>query len=94
MAEIIDGLKLISHTGGKNIPDDPTYPYRLDVSLRPPELMFFAFVALYGNEDVVVRGLTLEAIEKFVSVNMLDTHPRLIRLVITGPEGEIRKVGK
>lgn len=88
MSKIIEGIKLIQHNaGGVNLPDDPSYPFKLEVSLRPPEFMLVAFVGLYGGrEKMVVRGLTREVLEKFVEVNDLRTHPRLRELTITGPK--------
>jgi hypothetical protein len=80
----IEGVKLIRQTGVVNEPDDPSYPYRLDVNLRPPEFMEFAFVMLHGGSEVIcVRGMTREALEQFVELNQLRTHPRLRSLEIT-----------
>lgn len=84
----IEGIKLIRHNaGGVNLPDDPAYPWRLDVNLRPPEFMLMAFVGIHGgSEEICVRGMTREALEKFVALNSLRTHPRLRKLEITQPE--------
>ena len=62
---IIEGIKLIRHNANRiNNPDDPRFPYRLEVILRPPEFMEFMFVGLFGgSEIVIVRGMTKEAIE-------------------------------
>lgn len=88
MPDVIPGLKLIRHNAsGVNEPDDPSYPYKLEANFRPPEFMNVAFVMLHGgSEEIVVRGKTREALEKFVEVNKLNTHPRLRELTITGPE--------
>lgn len=85
---MIEGIKLIRHNaGGVNLPDDPSYPWRLDVNLRPPEFMDFAFILLHGgSEEIVVRGMTKEALEEFVELNGLSDHPRLRSLEITQPE--------
>jgi hypothetical protein len=38
MTEYIDGLKLVRFNSiGVEEPDDPSYPYKLEVNLRPPE---------------------------------------------------------
>ena len=76
----IPGLKLIEHNAlGIKIPDDLTFPFLLTVSLRPPEFMSFAFVALIGgNELIRVRGMTKETLMQFLDINRLRTHPRLI----------------
>ena len=88
----IAGLKLIHKTGAVDIEDDPSYPYKIEVECRPPEFMSFTFVSLYGgSERVVVRGLTLEAVQEFDKVNNFRRHPRLRSLTITGPERVIEK---
>ena len=90
MSDIIDGIKVIYQTGGANEPDDPSYPYRMYANFSPPEFMSFAFMGLFGgSEEIIVRGMTREAIDQFIAVNRLDRHPRLRRIEITGPDGEI-----
>ena len=88
MSKIIKGLKLIRHNAHNvNLPDDPSYPFKLQATFQPPELMDVAFVFLHGgSEEIVVRGMTREALEQFVEENKLRTHPRLRELTITGPE--------
>jgi hypothetical protein len=88
MAREIKGIKLIKHNvGGVDIPDDTSYPFKLEASFRPPEFMIVAFVGLYGgSEDIIVRGMTREALEEFVDLNNLRKHPRLRKLEITGPD--------
>ncbi len=87
---VIPGTKLIRHnTGGVNKPDDPTMPFKLEASFRPPEFMQVAFVGLCGSsEEIVVRGETREALDEFVEANNLNSHPRLLKLNITGPEDQ------
>jgi hypothetical protein len=94
MSDVIEGLKLIYHNaGGVNIPDDPSYPWKLEANFRPPEFMNVAFVLMHGgSEEIVVRGMTKEALEKFIEVNDLKTHPRLRRLTITGENGEVIEI--
>jgi len=82
--DIIPGLKLIYQTGGQRQPDDPSMPYLLEANFRPPVFMNVAFVR---SEEIVVRGETRQALDKFVQANDLDTHPRLRKLTITGPNG-------
>ncbi len=93
MPEVIPGLKLIRHNaGGLNLPDDPSFPFKLEVNLRPPGFMDVAFVGIYGgSEEVVVRGMTKGALYKFVELNQLRTHPRIRRFTITGPKGIVEK---
>lgn len=88
----LDGLKLVRlNTARIDEPDDPadaTYPYRLEVNLRPPELMEVAFIMMHGGSEViVVRGKTRSVIDEFVDLNDLKAHPRLRRMSITGPGG-------
>jgi hypothetical protein len=88
--ETIEGLKLIQlNSASARIyePDDPSYPYKLELNLHPPELMQVTFVMLYGGSEVmVVRGMTRDAIAQFIDLNDLLRHPRLRRMTITGPD--------
>lgn len=78
--QLIDGLKLIRHTTARiNEPDDPSYPFKLEVNLSPPELM-------QGSEELVVRSMSREAIDQLIQANDLRRHPRLRRMTITGPD--------
>ena len=85
----IPGLKVIRFTTGRvNEPDDPSLPYKLEAAFRPPEFMQVTFVLMYGGiEEIVVRSETLEGLVELVRQNEWRTHPRLRRLVVTGPEG-------
>jgi hypothetical protein len=88
MSKVIDGLKLIRHNmGGVNHPDEPSFGrFRMDATFRVPEFMDVAAVFIYGQEQIVVRGRTREALEEFVAANHLREHPRLLQLTITEPE--------
>ena len=91
----IEGLKLVRLTGAVNQPDDLSYPYKLDVNLRPPELMEVAFIMLHGgSEEIVVRAMTRDAIDRFVEANNLRRHPRLRRMTITGPDGPPEEISR
>lgn len=81
----IPGIKLIFHNaGGVNNPDDPSYPWRLDATFRPPEFMEMAFIFLHGGQEIIcVRGQTQASLEEFVAVNDFRNHPRLVTLTIT-----------
>lgn len=91
--KVIEGIKLISYrSAGVNNPDDLSLPFRLEINLRPPSFMEFAFVSLFGGSDiVVVRGETLEALQQFVTINNHRTHPHLRHLTITGPDGVVEE---
>lgn len=85
-ADTSEDLKLIHLTGTVDQPDDPIYPYKLEVNLRPPELMQVTFIMLHGGSEViVVRGKTREAIDRFIDQNKLRQHPRLRRMILSGP---------
>lgn len=85
---VIPGLKLIYQTGGTNIPDDPSLPYKLEANFSPPEFMQVAFVLMHGgSEEIIVRSETREGLDRLIKENRLDTHPRLRSLTITGPNG-------
>ena len=96
MEEAIEGIKLIRlNSQNVNLPDDPSFPFKLEASFSPPEFMEVAFVSLYGgSEDLTIRGMTKEAMDKFVEVNRLRTHPRLRRLTVTGPTGILEQIPK
>lgn len=85
----IEGLKLIRlNSIGVHEPDDPSYPYKLEINLSPPELMQIAFIMLHGgSEELVVRAMTREAIDQFIEQNDLRHHPRLRRMTLSGPDG-------
>jgi hypothetical protein len=87
MADIPE-IKLIKHNaGGVSEADDPSFPFKLEASFSPPSFMAVTFVMMHGgSEDIVVRGMTQEALERFVDANSLRSHPRLRSLTITGPE--------
>ena len=89
VSEQIEGLKIIRlNSAGINGPDDPSFPYKLEVNLRPPELMQVAFVMLHGGSEVmVVRAMTREAVDRFIELNDLRRHPRLRRMILSGPDG-------
>ncbi len=86
---MIEGIKVIRHNaGGINGPDDPSYPFKLEIRLRPPEMMIVAFIGLYGGtEEIIVRAKTREALAQFVDDNALNTHPRLRSAVLTDAAG-------
>lgn len=80
-------VKLIKfNSRGVNNPDDPSFPFKLEVTFSPPEFMNVAFLFLVGAmEEIVIRATTLEDMNEFLQKNELRTHPRLIKGEITGP---------
>lgn len=95
MSKIIPGIKLIRHNAGNvDIPDDLSFPFKLQLSFSPPQFMIVAFVCLHGgSEEIVVRGMTKEALDEFITMNNFRRHPRLRNLTITGPDGIIEQIG-
>ena len=70
-----------------------TYPYKLTANLRPPEFMQVAFICLHGgSEELVMRGKTPEALNRFIAQNDLRQHPRLHVMLVTGPDGVIEEI--
>ncbi len=83
-------VKLILHTGECRHEDDPSYPFKLELVMRPPSLCNVAFVCLYGgSEEVLARGETPEQLKQWMARNGLSDHPRLTRWKISGPEGQV-----
>ena len=94
-SDVVPGIKVIYHTGEVDIEDDPSMPFKLEANFRPPEFMIVAFIGLYGgSEEVIVRDMTLEALNEFAQKNHLKTHPRLRKLTLTGPDGIIEEISK
>ena len=93
MLDFLKRTKIIGHNGGNtDLPDDPKFPFRLEVSLSPPEFMQFAFICLYGgSEDLTVIGKSERALRRFVRKHDLRNHPRLRTLTISGPNGVIER---
>lgn len=90
-------LKIIRlNTHGIDEPDTAwtvTYPYKLAANLRPPEFMQIAFICLHGgSEELVMRGKTPEAINRFIAQNDLRQHPRLRVMIVTGPDGVLEEI--
>lgn len=91
-----NGLKLIRHNAGNiNLLDDPSFPFKLEAIFSPPEFMTMMFVGLYGgSEEIVVRGMTREVLDKFIEEQKFRTHPRLRRLTITGSDGVVEEISR
>jgi hypothetical protein len=71
--------------------DDPTYPFTLEVVLRPPSFMSVAFAFLVGgSERAVVLGMSVEDLLDWAKKSdNLAHHPRLIRISITNRNGDV-----
>ena len=94
MPDIIPGLKVIRHNVREiNLPDEPSFPFKLEANFRPPEFMKLAFILMYGgSEEIFVRSMTKESLNEFVERNGLRTNSRLWRLTITGPDGIVEQL--
>jgi hypothetical protein len=91
-----DELKIIRLTSeGINEPDAPyesTYPYKLTAHLSPPDFMQVTFIMLHGgSEELIIRGRTSEALDRFITRNNLKQNPRLRGMMITGPNGDVEE---
>lgn len=81
---------ICANTHGINVPDDPSFPYKLEATFQHGEFMRIAAIALYGGcERVVIRGATPEVLRAIAESNEWPTHPRLIQLTIVGPDGKV-----
>ena len=96
MPDVIPGLKLIRHNASNaDLPDDPSLPFKLEANFSPPEFMIVTFIGLFGgSEELVVRSVTKEALDQFMTGQDLRRHPRLRHLTITGPDGIIEQIPK
>ena len=90
------GVEVIEHAPSRiDKQQDRSHPYKMVLDLRPPEFMQVTFAMMHGGtERLVVQGKTHAAINQFLDRNSLRKHPRLIRLVVTGPQGELERVGR
>lgn len=96
MPKTIPGLKLIRHNADNvDLPDDPSFPFKLEAEFRPPEFMQVAFVMQYGgSEEIIVRAMSMKALNAFIKANDIRKHCRLRRFTITGPDGTIEQFPK
>ena len=80
-------LKLIRSTvAGIDLPDDLSFPFRLDAYFRPPETARRPSV---GNDLLVMRGMTLETLLAHVETNGYRSMRHLSSLRITGRDGRV-----
>jgi hypothetical protein len=92
-----DDLKLIRlNSRGIHEPDNlhaADYSYKLVVHLSPPEFMHVTFILLHGgSEELIVRGKTRDALDRFITKNDLTQHPRLRSMTITAPNGAAEEI--
>jgi len=85
---------LVRHSpSGINEYDDPSFPFRMELYCTSPEFLEFAHDCIHGRgERVVARAMTLDLMNWFIDKNSLRTHPRLVSLIVTGPEGTIEEI--
>jgi hypothetical protein len=82
-------IKVIKVTGRIDLPDDPSYPYKLVVSLIAPD-MGMGYILQYGNwEQFVVRGKTPSVLGKFVKKNKLEENSRFRKWEVTDSTGKV-----
>lgn len=92
--EVIPGLKVIHHSAsGVDATDDPSFPFKLEGNFGPPNFLEVSFILMRGgSETFVIRAMNREALDKFIELNEYRTHPRLRRLIITGPDGVLEEI--
>jgi hypothetical protein len=89
--------KVIEHNVGDEvkIPDDPSYPYKIEVRCAHPELHKVAKTNMYGpDEYLIMRVASRKAMVQYIDEAGLRTHPLLNSCVVTGPDGEIERFGR
>ncbi len=89
-------LKLIRlNSSNVDVPDDPSLPFKLEAVFSPPEFLIVAFICMHGgSEELVVRARTKETMDTFIATEYLRQHPRLRRLIVTGPDGVLEDIQK
>ena len=90
------GCKVIYHNANKiDIPDDPRYRYKIEIVLRPPSFMEFAFVGLYGaTEKLIIRCKSKKYVDGVFKELGIRNHPRLIEFVVSDSKGIIERSGR
>jgi hypothetical protein len=85
LAPLDRGVRLVRHLN-TCYDEDPALPFRIEIVLRAPEFMAVAFIGIYGgSENIVAQAVDLASLREFVVRNELGDHPRLRRMVVTGP---------
>ena len=87
---LIPGLYLVKHTSFVNREDNPDMPYKLEIWMRPGlqnvlRLNFMFRDQKTTEEEIVIRGETLEAIHEYLKRNARNISGRFNRALITGP---------
>ena len=87
-------IKIIRHLPSRiDIADDPSLAFRVEVNLRPPELMNVTFIMLYGgSEQLVARCANRAAVDRFLDRTALCDHPRTRWIKVTGPDGAVETI--
>jgi hypothetical protein len=85
----VPGVKIIKlNSSNIDEPYDPNLPWKLEMTFSPPEFMAVAFVLLHGGtERLVAQGNTREDLLLFIELEELASHPRLVSVTFTGPDG-------
>jgi hypothetical protein len=89
---IIKGIKVILHSpSGIKEPDDESLPCKMEATFTAPQFMQVAFVFMHGaQEELIVRGASMDALAEFWSINGFANHPRLIECTVTDEDGNIQ----
>ncbi len=80
-------VKVITlNTADVRRPDDPSLQWKLEASFRHNDFLIVARTLRFGGtEELVVRASNKWALDYFIRKGKIRTHPRLLRMVVTGP---------
>jgi hypothetical protein len=82
-------VKIIRHNVSRlNMPDDPSYPYKLHAILKHPDFHGAAMAIMFrGPEELVVRAKSERGIRWVIRRMKLQGNDRLLELTLTSPGG-------
>ncbi len=73
-----------------DLPDDPSYPFKLVISFRLSNILAEAFRGIFGtSEEIVFRGMNKEVLDEVIYLLCYRAHPHLRYFIITGPDGPV-----
>jgi hypothetical protein len=82
-------VKIIRHNVSRlNMPDDPSYPYKLHAILAHPDFHGAAMsIKFRGPEELIVRAKSERSIRWVIRRMKLQGNDRLLELTLTSPGG-------
>ena len=88
----IPGLYFVYTTGRTRRPECSDLPFKLEVRLWHPVNVVWAVSHGRADEHIVVQARTRVVLEEQITQHGFRGQPRLILLVLTGPQGEIERI--